>query len=308
MSPHDIVTIQRARIITAALEAVEDVGYAQMTVSQVVDRARISRKTFYELFDDREDCFLAALEQVLAQTRQLAVRAFEAQTTWRDGVRAALAALLDLMDEAPGLARVYVVGALAAGERVLERRAEVLDELAHVIDQGRAGSVTVYPPAITAQGLVGAILSVLHSRLVRDDRTPFRALLGPLMSMIVLPYLGARAASEELVRDGCQDRPARRRRRAARKRAQDPLDGLKMRLTYRTMLVLAVIAEHPGASNRDVAEGAGIVDQGQISKLLSRLASLDLIVNSGAGQVYGAANAWRLTARGGRLEQATRRH
>jgi hypothetical protein len=67
-----------------------------------------------------------------------------------------------------------------------------------------------------------------------------------------------------------------------------------------------VIAEHPGASNREIAEGSGIVDQGQISKLLTRLARLKLVQNTGGGQEKGAANAWRLTRRGAEVERATR--
>jgi DNA-binding MarR family transcriptional regulator len=97
--------------------------------------------------------------------------------------------------------------------------------------------------------------------------------------------------------------PARTRTPA---RHKDPLEGLNMRLTYRTVRVLMVIAEHPGASNREIAEGSGIVDQGQISKLLNRLARLKLVENLGEGQEKGAANAWHLTARGAQVERATR--
>ena len=79
-----------------------------------------------------------------------------------------------------------------------------------------------------------------------------------------------------------------------------------MRLTYRTVRVLMVIGERPGASNREIAEGSGIVDQGQISKLLTRLARLNLVENVGEGQEKGAANAWHLTPRGAQVERATR--
>jgi len=89
---------------------------------------------------------------------------------------------------------------------------------------------------------------------------------------------------------------------------KDPLDGLNMRLTHRTVRVLMVIAENPGASNREIAEGSGIADQGQISKLLTRLARLKLVENTGDGQEKGASNAWRLTARGAQVERATRPH
>ena len=72
------------------------------------------------------------------------------------------------------------------------------------------------------------------------------------------------------------------------------------------MRVLGAIAEHPGASNREIAERAGIVDQGQISKLLGRLAKLDLVVNRGEGQERGASNAWHLTGRGTQVERVAR--
>ena len=78
-----------------------------------------------------------------------------------------------------------------------------------------------------------------------------------------------------------------------------------MRLTYRTLKVLEFVARQPGASNREVADGAGIQDQGQMSKLLGRLERLGLIRNTGSGYPSGAPNAWCLTARGEDVERVT---
>jgi AcrR family transcriptional regulator len=292
-------------MLAATVDAVEDVGYARMTVAHVIGRARVSRKTFYDVFADREDCFLAAFEQALSQARLLASEAYERESGWREGIRSALARMLMLMDEEPGLAELCVVEALAAGENVLERRAQVLDELAQVIDQGRLSTTaTREPPQVTAEGIVDGVFAVLHTRLLEEGRQPLTDLLGSLMSIIVLPYLGATAASRELSRPAPEIPSGKRSRGPARSR--DPLEGLNMRLTYRTVRVLMVIAEHPGASNREIAEGSGIVDQGQISKLLTRLAGLNLVENHGEGQKKGTVNAWQLTTRGARLERATR--
>jgi DNA-binding MarR family transcriptional regulator len=79
-----------------------------------------------------------------------------------------------------------------------------------------------------------------------------------------------------------------------------------MRLTYRTVRVLVVISTQPGASNREIADQSGVADQGQISKLLTRLQRLELVENRGEGQPKGAANAWHLTERGVQVERATR--
>jgi AcrR family transcriptional regulator len=304
-----VTEIQRTRMLTAAMEAVEEVGYARLTVAQVIGRARVSRKTFYDLFEDREDCFLAAFNQAIDQICALVGEAYEQESNWRDGIRAGLFSLLRFMDEEPGLARLCVVEALGAGPRVLQRRAQILAQLRQVVDQGRVGAgarvsqAVGEAPEVTAEGIIGAVLAVLHTRLLARGREPFTDLLGPLMSMIVLPYLGTKAASNELTR---KPPKAPRRREPSRRVSRDPLEGLDMRLTYRTVRVLAYIGEHPGASNREIAEGSGIADQGQISKLLTRLERLELVSNTGEGQVRGSSNAWCLTERGAQVERATR--
>jgi AcrR family transcriptional regulator len=301
-----VTEIQRTRMIAAAVDTVEESGYARMTVAQVIGRARVSRKTFYDVFADREDCFLAAFDQAVGQLRGLVRDAFQGERSWRDGVRSSLACLLVFMEDEPALARLCMIEALGAGDRVLEHRAGVLAELAAVIDQGRLVSSTARePPAVTAEGVVGAVFAVLHTRLLDGGREPLTGLLGSLMSMIVLPYLGTRVARAELSRAPVDIR--RQRTKKMPPRPEDPLIGLKMRLTYRTVRVLSVIAEHPGASNRQIAGGSGIADQGQISKLLTRLAGLDLAYNAGGGHERGAANAWHLTPRGAEVERATRR-
>jgi hypothetical protein len=149
--------------------------------------------------------------------------------------------------------------------------------------------------------VVGAVLTVIQTRLLAQDsnsreQCPAIELFGSLMSLIVLPYLGATAARRELARPA----PALRTGRAAAapSRYEDP----GMRLTYRTGRVLQAIARYPGASNREVAERAGIVDQGQISKLLSRLENAEMIANQSEGTSRGAPNAWRLTELGERVE------
>jgi len=299
-----VTEIQRSRLLAAAVETVDEAGYARMTVAQVISRARVSRKTFYDVFTDREDCFLAAFEQAISQAGAVMSEAYEREPGWRDGIRSSLTALLVFLDDEPRLARLCVVEALGAGSRVLERRAQVLDELAEVVDRGRyVTSAVREPPEVAAEGVVGAVFAVLHTRLLEDSKEPLLELLGSLMNMVVLPYLGARAADRELTRPVPE---IRRDGSVPLGRSRDPLHGLNMRLTYRTVRVLVVIGQHPGASNREIAEGSGIVDQGQISKLLTRLARLKLVENTGDGQEKGASNAWHLTARGTQVERATR--
>ncbi|HTA06250.1 MAG TPA: hypothetical protein VK774_07790, partial [Solirubrobacteraceae bacterium] len=144
-----------------------------------------------------------------------------------------------------------------------------------------------------------------HARLLRSDGQPLVDLLNPLMGMIVLPYLGPAAAHREASRA----QPRTRRAPAARSLreiARDPLEGLSIRLTYRTISVVAAVAAEPGLSNRQVGERAGLADEAQISKLLARLARLGLMENRGEGQAKGGANAWHLTRRGEQLGRGIR--
>jgi hypothetical protein len=145
------------------------------------------------------------------------------------------------------------------------------------------------------------VSSILHSRLLATPHEPLRELLGDLMGVLCLVYLGSEAAAEELhgAAAPVPSAPIGQPLRA------DLLSGLEMRLTYRTLLVLRAIARHPGASNRELAERAGVRDQGQMSKLLRRLADLELAHNRGGGQRRGTSNAWYLTAPGAQLERET---
>ena len=302
-----VTEVQRARMLAATVQVVGELGYEKMSVARVTGRAGVSRRTFYDLFEDREACFLEAFAETVARARGLVCAAVVGQRDWRGRVRAGLAALLELFADEPLAARVLVVDALKAGPAVHERRARVVAELIAVVEGGRAqvrGGREVAP--LTGEGVVGAVLAVVHARLMAGGEGggggggSLTELLNPLMAMIVLPYLGTAAAEKE------QARPLPRGHRVGKRPVGDPLGGLDMRLTYRTLRVLGAIAGSPGASNRAIADWAGVADQGQISKLLARLESLGLIHNSGGGLPKGEPNAWELTGRGREVEQAIR--
>jgi AcrR family transcriptional regulator len=291
--------IQRARILSAMVEVAAERGAAGVSVAHVVARSGVSRRTFYEIFAGREDCFLAAFDEAIERIATTIVPVYERPGSWRAKTRAALTKLLELLEDEPGTGRLVIVESLGAGPTALERRARVLARVFPAIDQGRNESKSKpQPPSLTAEGVVGGALSVLHARLTAASTRSLIDLVNPLMGMIVLPYLGPAAAQREV--DLLLPKRATRRKRARR----DPLQDLDMRLTYRTVRVLMAAAAHPGSSNRTIGDGAGIEDQGQISKLLARLHGLGLIGNAGAGPARGEPNAWTLTARGWEVHAA----
>jgi AcrR family transcriptional regulator len=308
--PHaQIAEIQRSRLLAAAVRTVEELGYAGTTVAHITRRARVSRRTFYELFANREECLAAVLEDLLERIQGEIAALGVGERVWRERVRVGLGVILRALDGEPELARVCVVQSLRGGTAMLERRERILECLAGVVDGGRAEHAQgARLTSLTAEGLVGAAFTIVYTRLLRREREPLVALQSELMGMIVLPYLGAAAARREQARAVCAPVSAAGKADGAVSVVSDPLDGVPMRLTYRTTRVLEAVAECPGASNRVVAEHAGISDQGQVSKLLARLERLGLFANAGEGHVKGEPNAWTLTARGQQVAHSIRAH
>lgn len=294
-----MVEIQRARMLAAMVEECALHGPAHVTVAGVVERAGVSRRTFYEVFDDCEDCLLAALQEGLGRASERVLPAYRDGGRWSERIRAALVALLEFLDSEPIMGRLLIVGSLSAGPRAVESRRCMLAHAIAAIDEGRIESKIVkQPSSLTAEGIVGGVLSILHARLSAEDPGELLELAGPLMSMIVLPYLGTVAANREL------ERAVPERRQSRTPSTSDPLRDLGLRLTYRTVRALLSVAEHPGSSNREIGQAAGIADQGQMSKLLWRLERSGLIRNSGLGPGTGAPNIWTLTERGEAIHAA----
>jgi AcrR family transcriptional regulator len=154
-------------MITAMIDAVSERGRANATVAHVVARSGVSRRTFYEVFDDFEDCFLAALDQSIARASEYVLDGYNPTEKWRTRIRTALIALLEFLEEEPAMGRLCIVETLGAGPKVHERRLVVLDVVIAAVDDGRKESrAATALPLLTTEGIVGGVLSVLHARLL----------------------------------------------------------------------------------------------------------------------------------------------
>jgi AcrR family transcriptional regulator len=117
----DVLDSQRERLVSAILECVAERGYPETTISDVVARARVSRNTFYEFFDDKADCYLEACDR--EGTRMLdELYALAAEDSWLDAVREGTRAYLRWWQNHPRYAVAYLVELPTAGRRALEQR------------------------------------------------------------------------------------------------------------------------------------------------------------------------------------------
>jgi len=298
--------MQRARLLGGAVAAVEELGWANATVASIASRARVSRKTFYDLFDDREDCLLEVcddtLERVLLELRAAEVGELE----WPERMRTGLRVVLGFFDREPELARVCVVESAHGGPGARAWRADVLQRLIAIVDEGRlqgerAGEV----PALMAEGAVGSVVMVLNRLLAVAEKQSLTGLLGEFTSLVVMPYIGVRRTRTLCERPVPEIAVPASSRLRVYQAGEDPLREVPMRLTYRTARVMEAVAQNQGTSNRVIGELAEISDQGQVSKLLARLANLGLLTNTAGRDAHtkGAANAWRLTELGERITE-----
>jgi AcrR family transcriptional regulator/predicted transcriptional regulator len=301
-SAREVAGWQRARLIDAAIEVIREDGGARLNATTIITRAGVSRKTFYELFADTEDCLLALLEHVLHRLEGPVRLARETEEGWLEGLRAAVGALLAGLDEDRRLAGALLLDSLPRGPRIIEWRARLLERLAAEITPPTPVDGALAGPRL-ALATIGGSCELLANGVLRGEPSQLIELQGVIMSMIVLPHHGRLAAREELTRSTPELAivPGAGEGAAA---ARSALHDLQTRLTYRTVRVLDAIAAKPGASNRQIAEAADITDQGQISKLLKRLLRIGLIENQRAGQAGGAPNRWRLTKTGASIQRA----
>lgn len=339
--------MQRSRLLTAAVGAFADLGYADASVARICARAGISRRTFYELFDNRDECLAAILVDVETRLERELLAAGLATAPWRERVRGGLWLILCTLECEPALGRVCLRESSRGGPLVLGERERIIKRLIAVVDEGRVESGPAKTlGVVTAEGVVGALLAVMTSgdrlpphaqaetqgtavasRLAnaspqalscQSRRTQGKAvagrlanagLLGELMALVVLPYLGAVAAQRELQRQSPrlpEDSFAVVDGMQMALDGEDPLAGMPARLTYRTARVLQAAGESSHASNREIAERAGVRDPGQISKLLSRLEQRGLLSKNVVAR--GEPNQWALTSAGARLLRALGAH
>lgn len=198
--PSELIrAVQRERLIVAMLNAAADLGYLETNVQDVIDRAGVSRPTFYEHFSNKEDCFLAAFDTSAERLRKLIdAAARQGGDVWRDRIRLGLEALLRFASHEPDTARMMVVEARAASAAAVRRRVELLDEFARCLDTQAQELLPSNPSRtdLTASGIVGGVESLLYSRLCKHEYDQLEALLPSLMYFVVLPYEGHVAAGE----------------------------------------------------------------------------------------------------------------
>jgi AcrR family transcriptional regulator len=199
LSEAEVEASQRARILDAMKALAGERGYHDASIADVIKRAGVTRKAFYKLFDDKEQCFIQAYERDLARLLTLTLEAFETQDEWADRVRAALSALLHALARDPAAARLCFIEVMTAGPRAIAARNEAMRGFTIVFDTGRLEDDRARPPAL-ALNMVGGMSEIIHREIASGRAEDLPNVLPDLMYTSVLPILGPEAAERELER------------------------------------------------------------------------------------------------------------
>ncbi len=185
----------RERLIAAFVLVINERGYADTTVAHVIKAAAVSRRTFYEHFESKEDCFLATYDLVAAHLRAEMVAAIEPVKVAAERVRVALAVLLRFLASEPELARLGMVESLAAGPPIADHHRKVIETLAPLLREGAGPPPSGRPPREdTDQAVVAGVASLITRRIVAGETERLEELLPDVTKAALAPYVGVAEA------------------------------------------------------------------------------------------------------------------
>ncbi|HEX2264917.1 MAG TPA: TetR/AcrR family transcriptional regulator [Solirubrobacterales bacterium] len=187
--PRTVVTqIQRDRLLRAMAKTVAEYGYQETTVRRLLGRAGLSRRTYYELFEDKEACFLAAYDEAVEHMLGLAERAFGEAESPEDRIERALRAFLQFCADEPDIARMCIVEVLAAGPTARARRAETMERLAGLLEgalEELRGDTQL--SKLAARGLIGGVHELIYTPIDHGETADLPDLAEQIVSSQVAP-------------------------------------------------------------------------------------------------------------------------
>lgn len=193
----EVARQQRVRLMGAMLDAVGEQGYIATSVADVLARAGISRRTFYEHFSDKEDCYLQAYDHVAALLTEAVKGALQGHDRWQDAVRAGLDLLLRTVADNPRIARAALVEILAVGPEGIRRRDATLTPFQRFFDVARdLAPAEAAIPETVSETLVGGILETISRRVLRDEARLVPELIDQLMFWSLVPFVGPVEANQ----------------------------------------------------------------------------------------------------------------
>ncbi len=188
LSRNYVVGNQVGRILQAVVQVVGEKGYASLTVDAVIAASGVSRRTFYQLFKNKEDAFIAAYDLVASRLAEAVRESMTVEGGPVEKMNAGLAAFLEFLAAEPLAARMVIVEVLAAGPVAIERRDHAKQLfITTIADYLRRADPDWADPELTGEGIAGAVLEIIYSRIRRGAADTLPALHPSLIRMFATP-------------------------------------------------------------------------------------------------------------------------
>jgi AcrR family transcriptional regulator len=190
LPPDAVAAQQRERLIRATVDLVGEQGYQRTSIDQIVRSAQVGYAAFYDLFGSKEDCLLAAFDQIAEETAALLAASATAADDWPRRIAASLACLQSLLVDQPERARLALVEIQAAGPRARARYEEVLSRAVPKLREGRAHNANARELSpLLEEALLGGMAWLVHERLLEGELEEENPLLDELVEIASSPYL-----------------------------------------------------------------------------------------------------------------------
>ena len=282
---------QRRRLLDAMTALARERGWHGLSVDRICTQAGMSRRTFYELFEDAEDCFATAVEDALEQLWTVVQHEIDAAGEhWADRVCAAISGFLAALDADPARAWMCVVEPLNTSTRGREARKAFVDRFIALLQAGPSDELGDRIPANAAVGAAGALWELALQHVTGDDgAVTINDVAGSAIFLSLSPYLGRVEAMQHAY---TARKPAEVAllRSGSREASVDVLEVAE-RMTPLGLSTLRFLAGNADARNMDIAAAIGVIDEGQMSRHLHWLRDGGLADR----EKRGVNNAWSLT-------------
>lgn len=186
---------QRERLLAGVATAVAERGYSEVTIAHITKAAKVSRRVFYENFESKDECFLAAFDTIVGHIHELVDEAVEGVSDWPHQAMAATRETVVFLAAEPDLARLCLVEAQSAGPEISTRFHSAVGELVGPLRRGRneRPAARELPPS-TETSTIGALISLASRKVVAGEADRLGELLPDLVQFILAPYLGPEEA------------------------------------------------------------------------------------------------------------------
>jgi AcrR family transcriptional regulator len=191
---------RRELILAAMIRVVGSKGYKETSVADVIEEAGTSRTTFYKNFEDKHECFLAAYDMLVEQVFAEVVANCNGEQSWLERVEKGLTTIVELFALDPKLARTAVVEVAAAGADARQRHWDAIARFTEYLDGGRELSDGRELPENISLMSAGAVSGLIFDELLAGRAAQLPAMLPDLLFAMLVPYIGPRAAADEMRR------------------------------------------------------------------------------------------------------------